>query len=200
MLRHVIEIIKKLQGGHFACSFEWPDGCDGFDLQKCPEMKKLQKLLPYDARCHGCAYGLMDRKKTPIKKPWRILSSCPSIQQMDQKCPGHKTHAQTVGSSRTLRQTENYCIGFVRKLIPALLGLPARGLRLSSRDKERVTLLTDPSPGFADSDLLVAIKTLHSNLGHPSSRALARAIKLSGGTEEAVRCALNFRCTTCARL
>ena len=104
------------------------------------------------------------------------------------------------GKSKLLSKTENYCPRFVRKLIPALLGLPARGVRLTTRDRKRVTLMVDPSPGVADSELMIAIKTLHSNLGHPSSRALARAIKLSGGTDEAVKCALNFRCTTCARL
>ena len=47
---------------------------------------------------------------------------------------------------------------------------------------------------------MTAIKTLHSNLGHPSSRTLARAIKLSGGSDEAVQAALSYRCPVCVRL
>ena len=41
---------------------------------------------------------------------------------------------------------------------------------------------------------------LHSNLGHPGPRALARAIRLSGGSDEAVSAALSYKCSTCARL
>ena len=73
MLRLVIEMIRRLQGPHFGCSFEWPDGCDGFNVKLCPEMKELSKLLPFEAKCHGCAYGLVDPSGNPIKKPWRLL-------------------------------------------------------------------------------------------------------------------------------
>ena len=59
MLRHVLRVVQKLQGSHFACSFEWPEGCDGFDERQCPEIKQLKKLLPFETSCHGCAYGLM---------------------------------------------------------------------------------------------------------------------------------------------
>ena len=45
-----------------------------------------------------------------------------------------------------------------------------------------------------------AIKTLHTNLGHPENRALACAIRLTGGTDEAVKAAMEHQCTTCARL
>ena len=45
MLKHVIEIIKKLQGGHFACSFEWPDGCDGFDFSEVSRDETIDEVV-----------------------------------------------------------------------------------------------------------------------------------------------------------
>ena len=45
-----------------------------------------------------------------------------------------------------------------------------------------------------------AIRHLHRNLGHPEARALARAIRLSGGSDAAVKAALAFRCPVCYRL
>ena len=61
-------------------------------------------------------------------------------------------------------------------------------------------MLTDPIESTFTPALITAIKTLHSNLGHPSSRALARSIRLTGGSDEAVAAALAFRCPTCVRL
>ena len=61
-------------------------------------------------------------------------------------------------------------------------------------------LLTDPIESTFTPALLTAIKTLHSNLGHPSSRALARSIRLTGGSDEAVAAALAYKCPTCTRL
>ncbi len=45
-----------------------------------------------------------------------------------------------------------------------------------------------------------AVRHLHRNLGHPEPRALARAIRLSGGTDAAVKAALAYRCPVCYRL
>ena len=44
-----------------------------------------------------------------------------------------------------------------------------------------------------------AVKHLHSELGHPANRSLARAIRLSGGSDEAVQLALHLKCEICDR-
>ena len=164
-------------------------------------MKELSQLLPFEAKCHGCAYGLVDPSGNPIKKPWRLLSNCKDIQSINKKCPGHTHHASPApGNSRLARLTENYPSRFVSSLAKSLLSSPSRGQRLSAQQSERTVLVADPAPSIQDPQLLIAIKTLHSNLGHPSSRALARAIKLSGGSDTAVSAALAYRCPTCERL
>ena len=45
-----------------------------------------------------------------------------------------------------------------------------------------------------------AMRQLHRNLGHPENRSLARAIRLTGGSDEAIRLALSFKCPICHRL
>ena len=110
MLKVVIMMIRKLRSPKFACSFEWPDHCDGFNEELCLEMHELRLLLPFEVQCHGCAYGLADAlSKSPILKPWRILGNTPGILEMEKKCPGHKQHAQLffnprcVASRRVIR-------------------------------------------------------------------------------------------------
>ena len=53
---------------------------------------------------------------------------------------------------------------------------------------------TQPSE---DANLRKIVAQLHVNLGHPSNDALARAIRLSGGSDEAIQAA---RCTVCESL
>ena len=48
--------------------------------------------------------------------------------------------------------------------------------------------------------LRAAVHKLHSQHGHPELQALARAVRLVGGTDEAVACALHFRCSVCVWL
>ena len=45
-----------------------------------------------------------------------------------------------------------------------------------------------------------AVAQLHVNLGHPSNAAFARAIRLAGGSDAAIKTALKTACTICNRL
>ena len=51
-----------------------------------------------------------------------------------------------------------------------------------------------------DDSLRKIVAQLHVHLGHPSNDALARAIRLSGGSDDAIQAAFKVRCTVCARL
>ena len=46
----------------------------------------------------------------------------------------------------------------------------------------------------------LAVAKLHVNLGHPSNKALARAIRLTGGSDLAISIALAHKCPVCERL
>ena len=47
--------------------------------------------------------------------------------------------------------------------------------------------------------LIASLRQMLTNLGHPSNHALARAIRVTGGSEAAVRAALQLRCDVCER-
>ena len=192
MIRILLQVLRGAKGPKFAASFEWPAYCDGFNPQKNPELKALKSLLPVQTVVDGCAYGLVSRHGRPMKKPWRVLSSCAGMAQiLNKRCPGHSAHDRVQGSDTAA--TEKYTPGFVAALTRGLLTRPTLG-------HGHEVLLTDPAESPSTPALMTAIKTLHSNLGHPSSRALARAIRLTGGSDEAVAAALAYRCPTCVRL
>ena len=46
-------------------------------------------------------------------------------------------------------------------------------------------------------NLISSLRQMHTNLGHPSNHALARAIRVTGGSAAAVRAALQLRCEVC---
>ena len=47
--------------------------------------------------------------------------------------------------------------------------------------------------------IISAIAKLHTQTGHPSPEALARAIRIAGGSDAAVAAALSYRCGVCNR-
>ena len=58
----------------------------------------------------------------------------------------------------------------------------------------------DQTQQSEDANLRKIVAQLHMNLGRPSNDALATAIRLSGGSEDAIQAALKVRCTVCERL
>ena len=59
---------------------------------------------------------------------------------------------------------------------------------------------TDQAQRDEDANLRKIVAQLHVNLGHPGDGALARAIRLSGGCDDAIQAAFKVRCTVCERL
>ena len=45
--------------------------------------------------------------------------------------------------------------------------------------------------------MIASLREMHTNLGRPSNHALARAIRVTGGSAAAVRAALQLRCDVC---
>ena len=142
----------------------------------------------------GCAYGLQSRSGFPLKKPWRVQSSCPRhAALLTDRCPGisvHPLHEKTSG--REARRSESYTPLIIKRLVAGLLAPSTRrAIAERSRDVLENDIPDEPASGH---QTLLAVKTLHSNLGHPGPRALARAIRLSGGSDEAVSAALSYKC------
>ena len=58
----------------------------------------------------------------------------------------------------------------------------------------------DQTQQSEDVNLRKIVAQLYVNLGHPSNDALAKATRLSGGSDDAIQEALKVRCTVCERL
>ena len=78
------------QGGK--CAIEWPSGCEYWRDARI--LSLLEELGMRKAHAHGCAWGLVDPKGIPVKKPWTIatnddflFATCEAA-----KCPGPDTY------------------------------------------------------------------------------------------------------------
>ena len=69
---------------------------------------------------------------------------------------------------------------------------PATRVRVRPRDQPEPDLTTKE-----ERRLIASLRQMHTNLGHPSNHALARAIRVTGGSAAAVRAALQLRCDVC---
>ena len=70
---------------------------------------------------------------------------------------------------------------------------------LRDGDVEMRQATPDAGPEAEDPGLSKAVGQLHVNLGHPHNTALARAIRLAGGSDAAIMAALKLRCSICDR-
>ena len=90
-------------------SFEWPTGCE---LWKEPAVESMKAEFSMNVvNVHGCAMGLTDRDGSPVKKPWSIATTSPSmVHRLESKvCPGpdhHPVHTPCAG--QITKMTEGY--------------------------------------------------------------------------------------------
>ena len=69
---------------------------------------------------------------------------------------------------------------------------PATRVRFRPRDQPEPDLTTEE-----ERRLISSLRQMHTNSGHSSNHALARAIRVTGGSAAAVRAALQLRCDVC---
>ena len=83
--------------------------------------------------------------------------------------------------------------------VSALLAAAATRVRVDPSGDVVMTPVDQTQQG-EDANLRKIVAQLHVNLGHPCNDALARPIRLSGGSDDAIQAALKVRCTVCERL
>ena len=88
-------------------SFEWPTACT---MWNDPEvMNMIDRFSLNKVNMHGCAAGLKSSKSgLPVKKPWTIATTAPSVIEELSKfqCPGHDAHQACQGNE--VKKTEAY--------------------------------------------------------------------------------------------
>ena len=183
-------------GGRLRIAFEWPRNNDGW---RQPVVQAITRLLPHSARPDGCMYGMLRQK------PWRIATDFPLlVQTLARRCDRSHEHLRTrIGS--TALYSRQFADAVARGLVfrPARPqgGRPARDARAGARSVYEAFPVEDgeasdddmgvpppPPPNLDEADgptLRASVGRLHINLGHPSNAALARAIRLSGGSDAA---------------
>ena len=82
--------------------------------------------------------------------------------------------------------------------VSAPLAAAATRVRVDPSGDVVMTALDEAQDENANLRKIVA--QLHVNLGLPCNDALARATRLSGGSDDAIQAALKVRCTVCERL
>ena len=78
--------------------------------------------------------------------------------------------------------------------VSAPLAAAATRVRVDPSGDVMMTTIDQAQQG-EDTNLRKIVSQLHVNLGHPSNDALARAIRLSGGSDGAIQAAFKVRCT-----
>jgi hypothetical protein len=62
-------------GGHV--SFEWPRYATGW--MRSEIINLISEFNMFEATFDGCRFGLTDKKGNPIKKPWRVVTTCQTL-------------------------------------------------------------------------------------------------------------------------
>ncbi|MCP4896673.1 MAG: hypothetical protein GY906_06815, partial [bacterium] len=76
-------------------AFEWPRGCFGWRLQI---VKELERFMMFSTEFDGCCYGLADQHGELLRKPWRVVSTVPNIDQvLGRRCGHDHPHGMTSG-------------------------------------------------------------------------------------------------------
>ena len=77
LLANFVELAREVRknGGHV--SFEWPRHATGWMQPQV--MSMITEFQMYEATFDGCRFGLTDKDGQPIKKPWRVVTTCPTL-------------------------------------------------------------------------------------------------------------------------
>ena len=197
-LKGVTDIVRVLlrdfPRSNLKVAFEWPRMSEGWSA---PGMGALRKILRHTCKFDGCAYGL------PIKKQWQVITNhTPLVSILARRCPGvSDQHRHAPSSGKDLGASAFYPFALCADILRGLRSSGADSARaacrihhvLAAAKRTREEKETQPEDEHA---IKLAIAKLHTNLGHPSNQALARAVRLTGGSDLAIATALAHRCPT----
>ena len=164
-----------------------------------------------------CRYNLRAQTDGGLhKKPTRLMVSDDSMAAVLKKnCRGDHEHTPTAGRNTKAAgiYTKEFCEAVIRayRRRDGLWGAEgdktweafaasASSKPLEVREEEVGGASGVYLPDHIPKHITKALRRIHQNLGHPSNKDLARHLKLSGATEEAMKAAEQIHCETCSRL
>ena len=101
-------------------SFEWPRYCTGWGIGELMDMIVDCRLTAVDF--DGCMLGTCDDQGRPIKKPWRIVTSSPSLVEHLSKFKCCGTHSHVPCEGKYTRRTGFYSVKMARAILVGLFG------------------------------------------------------------------------------
>ena len=144
----------------------------------------------------GCCYGLQDKDGGLMKKPWCLRTSRPGIfSLLARQCPGDHKHTPMVGGDRT-KKSALYTPQLCRAVCQAYLQAHqecAFGVSEIKVDREGLRNMTEQEL----SHLAHSVLKLHRLCGHPSNRALMKALAAGGADGKTLAVAEKLNCQEC---
>ncbi|CAE8634312.1 unnamed protein product, partial [Polarella glacialis] len=207
-------------------AFEWPRACLGW---KQYEVQQLCHLLPGVCQFDGCRFAAQDSRGRPFKSPWHVQTDHPGLlQALDVLCKRQHLHG-SADAAAAGRYTDALVKRIVTAVtLPAqavrqveeaedepmtdderegdLQGMDIEEEEFTQQQNPVLARTGGPKPvphpmPIEDETIVrAAVKQLHTNLGRPENRSLARAIRLTGGSHLAIKTALDFQCPVCKRI
>ncbi|CAK9061025.1 Retrovirus-related Pol polyprotein from transposon RE1 (Retro element 1) (AtRE1) [Includes: Protease RE1 [Durusdinium trenchii] len=213
LIRNALRLVKtQLEEGGHVC-WEWPQNNGGWRL---PELKVLYDLMnqfkeTHHAHIHGCAFGVKNAVGVPLKKPWKVVCTSPSMAAaLTRRCPGNHEHAECIGG-QDARNSGFYPEAMCRTIFRTVQSMNHSldgGAFAESFPIFDDTLMEDEKElnlekPLSDSERKMAMQTLaklHRRTGHPSNHALSGCLKHRGAHHEVIEMAKKYQCPECQEL
>lgn len=199
---------KKIGAG---AGVEHPDPAESWRTETWSTMRGY-----FEAVVDRCRTGLVCKKNGEIigkvRKRTRIRTTSARLAEaMDLPCQcGGEQHVQMIGKSDSLREMQNYEIGFVKRAGDAIYKDMEERWRL--RETAAIMVTEEIEMEMADnkvkpeewkhakmstSSATRVVAKLHRQLGHPSNDKLVRALRDAKVDEAIIREGNNYKCETC---
>lgn len=208
------QIGKQLdRGGEFMFEHPWPS-----EAWSKPCLQSLKRKYGVK-RVDMCAYGLKcPDTELPIQKATGLLLSATGhdAQPYLKQCPGCPEHRRVEGKLQSGQNVSEYVAEYTPQFVNAILDASLNHKQVE-RESMYVQLQDHPDTSClvadagsdeprapdiveesVDPKIMSAIKKLHVNLGHPSTRDMIRILRHSKASSEAIKAAQSFQCSVCA--
>ena len=120
LVANFIDLAREVRkhGGHV--SFEWPKNATGWMRSELISM--IAEFDMYEATFDGCRFNLTDPNGEPIKKPWRVVSTCPVLSEElnKYKCSHGSSFKHSLAEGSKTKNTAFYPEAMCRTILNTL--------------------------------------------------------------------------------
>lgn len=222
--KHVAFCAKQIRkqvkrGGDFLLEHPWPS-----EMWSDEDLATLKRKYGV-RRIDMCAYGLAcPDTSLPIQKATGIMCHFHGAANYDglKTCPGCERHRAIEGKLSSGQNVSTFCAEYTHQFVSSMMDMCQPFVKAVAQHQTEILLsemhdeclagelasspeiAAQPSPDVSSSvdaskskSIELAIKKLHNNLGHPSTKDLVRILRHSNASTAAVKAAQEFSCDVC---